>query len=377
MTALAERSSPGDEREPGLRPRDRYGLYIGGREVPAAAGSEAPSHEPGTGRPFTVVAQAGTVDVDRAVTAARGAAPEWRDVPWAQRARVLHAVADRMEADVDGWAMLDVRDAGIPLAGMRRDVANSISYLRYFAGLAAHLHGESVDVGRGGLNLSVREPYGVVGRIVPFNHPLQFAAQALAAPLAAGNAVILKPAEQTPISALHLAEAFTDLVPAGAVNVLPGGAEAGAGIVGHPGIPRIGFTGSVATGRAVMRQAAEDIKAVSLELGGKNPLIVLADADVAVAAELALEGMNLQRTAGQSCGSTSRVYVPVAMLEEFTVIRPTRPPRSARWPSPRIATGCSRRSPTQWPRERGSAPAVARGPTSARGTTSNPPCSTG
>lgn len=298
--------------------RDRYGLHVAGKEVDAASGEEADSFDPATGAAFTSVAQGEAKDVDRAVGVAQDAARAWRDVSWAARARILNDVADLLEADVDGWAMLDVRDGGMPLAGARRDVANSVSYLRYFAGLAGHLHGESVDVGRRGLSVSIREPYGVVGRIVPFNHPLQFAAQALAAPLAAGNAVILKPAEQTPVSSLHLAEAFGGLVPDGAVNVIPGGVAAGSAIVGHPGIPRIGFTGSVATGRAVMRQAAEQIKTVTLELGGKNPLVILGDADPAFAAEIALDGMNLQRTAGQSCGSTSRVYVPAAMAAEFT-----------------------------------------------------------
>jgi betaine-aldehyde dehydrogenase len=319
VTAVGERRSPAAGVDPkGVAVRPWYGLHIGGQQVPAASGAQAPSLDPATGAAFTTVAQADADDVDHAVRAARAVAAQWRDVPWARRADVLHHVADLLESEVDGWAMLDVLDAGIPLEGMRRDVANAVAYLRYFAGLAGHLHGESVDVGRGGLNASVREPYGVVGRIVPFNHPLQFAAQALAAPLAAGNAVILKPAEQTPVSALHLADAFAGLVPDGVVNVLPGGGATGAALVTHPDVPRIGFTGSVATGRAVLRGAAEEIKAVSLELGGKNPLLILADADPAVAAELALDGMNLQRTAGQSCGSTSRVYVPSAMAEEFT-----------------------------------------------------------
>lgn len=272
---------------------------------------------PATSRLLTTVAEGGPDDVDAAVEAARSAAPEWRRTSWQARAAVLHAVADKLAADVETWAWLDVQDAGIPILGMRRDVANAVTYLRYFAGLCAELRGSSVDVGAGGLSTSIREPFGVVGRIVPFNHPLQFAAQAIAAPLAAGNAVILKPAEQTPVSALHLAELFAGLVPDGLVNVIPGGADVGAAIVGHPGVPRIGFTGSVSTGRHVMRQAADHIKEVSLELGGKNPLLVLPDADLDVAVKLALIGMNLQRTAGQSCGSTSRIYVPSSMAAEF------------------------------------------------------------
>ncbi|MGP4110593.1 aldehyde dehydrogenase family protein [Streptomyces sp. 4N509B] len=297
--------------------RASYGLHLGGEEShPGELGSQ-PTIDPASGEPLATVAVAGPADVARAVAAAARAAPAWRETSWQRRAAVLTAVADRIEAEAESWALLDVRDAGIPIRGMRRDVANALAYLRYFAGLAGGLPGGSTDVGTDGLSVLLREPYGVVGRIVPFNHPLQFAAQAIAAPLAAGNAVILKPAEQTPLSALHLAELLAELVPPGTVNVLPGGAAAGAALVGHPGVPRIGFTGSVATGRAVLRGAAEHIKAVTLELGGKNPMLVLPDADLDVSVDLALDGMNLQRTAGQSCGSTSRVYVPADRAEDF------------------------------------------------------------
>src|SRR6185312_15629278 len=139
-------------------------------------------------------------------------------------------------------ARLDVVDAGIPLRGMRRDVANAVRYLRYFAALASELKGHTLESPDGSLNMTLREPFGVVGRIIPFNHPLQFAAAAIAAPLVAGNAVVLKPAEQTPLSALLLARLAEGILPPGTVNVVPGGADAGSALVRHPRVRRIGFT---------------------------------------------------------------------------------------------------------------------------------------
>lgn len=288
--------------------RDTYPLFVGG-EWRAAEGGWAGSVDPSTGEEIARVADANEADLEAAVEAAASAAPEWAATPWAERAVALHRLADRIEADAEAFAGLDVVDAGMPIRGSRRDVGNSCAYLRYFASLASELKGQSVEVPGSSLDLTLRQPYGVVGRIVPFNHPLQFAALAIAAPLAAGNAVVLKPSEQTPISALHLAELAAEVLPAGAVNVVPGGIAPGSALVRHPKVRRIGFTGSTRTGASVLREAADQIKVVSLELGGKNPLIVFPDVDPEHAAELATIGMNLQRTAGQSCGSTSRVYL--------------------------------------------------------------------
>ena len=289
--------------------RDAYPLFVGGEWRSGEDGASAVSIDPSTGEEVARVTDGTGDDVAAAVDAAAAAAPGWAAVPWAERAAALTTLAARIEEDAESFAGLDVVDAGMPIRGSRRDVANACTYLRYFAGLASELKGESIDVPGTSLDLTVREPFGVVGRIVPFNHPLQFAAAAIAAPLAAGNTVVLKPAEQTPISALHLAELAAEVLPAGAVNVVSGGATAGSALVRHPLVRRIGFTGSVRTGSAVLCEAADLIKVVSLELGGKNPLIVLPDVDPEQAAELATIGMNLQRTAGQSCGSTSRVYL--------------------------------------------------------------------
>jgi betaine-aldehyde dehydrogenase len=289
--------------------RDSYELGIGGGWVAPQGGEFAPSIDPSSGEEFAQVAVASAGDVGLAIDAAEAAAPAWGELPWAERARQVLVLAELIEANSGDLAGLDVIDAGMPIRGSRRDVANASAYLRYFAGLASELKGHSLEPTAGSVDFTVRRPYGVVGRIVPFNHPLQFAAAAIAAPLIAGNTVVLKPAEQTPISSLHLAELAAEVLPPGAVNVVTGGVETGVAIVRDPRVRRIGFTGSVAAGRSVLREAAEEIKEVTLELGGKNPLVVFPDVDPDRAADLATIGMNLQRTAGQSCGSTSRVYL--------------------------------------------------------------------
>lgn len=295
----------------------RYELAIGGAAVPPRAAVYAETRNPATGEALASVAVADDADIDHAVAGAAQAAVEWRERGWAERAAAISRLADEVEEHAEQLAWLDVVDAGIPIRGMRRDVKNAVAYLRYFASLAPELKGHSIQTPAGVAHLTAREPFGVVGRIIPFNHPVQFAAAAIAAPVAAGNSVVLKPAEQTPLSALHLARLTDRVFPQGVVNVVTGGATAGSALVKHPNVRRIGFTGSVATGRQVLKDAADQIKVVTLELGGKNPLVVFPDVAPAVAADIALVGMNLQRTAGQSCGSTSRVYVHTDIHDSF------------------------------------------------------------
>lgn len=297
--------------------RSSYGSFIAGREDASSACHLEQSIDPATEQPIADLNYATEVEIDQAVRAAQAAQPAWRATPWAARAAAVLALADKLEADAETFARLDVVDAGIPIRGMRRDVANAVNYLRYFASLASELKGHSLESNDGSLSLTSREPYGVVGRIVPFNHPLQFAAAALAAPLIAGNGVVLKPSEHSSISAVHLAELASDVLPTGLFNVVIGSAAVGSGLVRHQGVGRVGFTGSVRGGSAVLRDAAGQIKPVSLELGGKNPLIVCSDANLELAIELAVIGLNLQRTAGQSCGSTSRIYVHEDVRDEF------------------------------------------------------------
>jgi len=201
---------------------------------------------------------------------------------------------------------------------MRKDAHIAVGQLRYFAGLALQLRGETIPTGFDRLDYTLQEPFGVVGRILPFNHPLMFAASRVAAPLIAGNTLILKPSEHTSLSALRFGELVADILPAGVLNVVTGlGAEAGDALVVHPGVPRVSFIGSVAVGRAIQQRAATHVvKTVTLELGGKNPMVVFPDADLELAVDGALRGMNFTWQ-GQSCGSLSRVIVHEAIYDAF------------------------------------------------------------
>lgn len=294
-----------------------YGLFVDGEWAPAASGRTAVSYDPSTEKPLATCAVGDAADVDRAAVAANGAWRGWWDSGWQHRASVLREMARRLAERADEFARLDAVDGGIPVAGMRKDVANSVNYLNYYAGIASELKGETIETGPASINLTLREPFGVVGRIVPFNHPLQFAVQGIAGALAAGNAVVLKPSDHTPISALHFAELVADLVPPGLINVVPGDLHTGVAIVDHPLIRRIAFTGSVTSGKAVLRAAAEQIKTVTLELGGKNPMVIHPDVDVEAVADAAVTAMNLRRGQGQSCGSPSRIFAHVGIHDEF------------------------------------------------------------
>ena len=206
-------------------------------------------------------------------------------------------------------AWLDAADCGVAYQAMLHDAMVSADYMDYFAGLATELKGSTIPLGPGFLNYTIREPLGVVARIGAFNHPLLFVAAKAGAPLAAGNALIVKPAEQTPLSALRIAELWDGLFPPGVFNVVTGGRDAGAALVAHPDVAKVGLIGSVAAGRAVMAGASASIKKLTLELGGKNPLIACEDASLDEVAEGVVRGMNFRYANGQSCNSTSRVYL--------------------------------------------------------------------
>ena len=254
------------------------------------------------------VPEASEKDVDRAVAAAKTAFVEWRRVPIDERARCLQALAQRIDDQAEELALMDAVDAGNALVGMRGDMDWTARTLRYFAGLITEIKGESSSHGPRHLNVTRRSPYGVVAKINAFNHPFRFCAEKAAAPLAAGNCVVIKGSEQAPLSSLKLGELCDGIFPKGVVNIVTGGAKAGAALVGHPGVGRLAFVGSVPTGRAIAKAAAETLKVVTLELGGKNPIIIFPDADPAQAATSAIKGMNMNRQ-GQSCSSTSRVFV--------------------------------------------------------------------
>ena len=244
--------------------------------------------------------------MDRAVGAAAQAFADWRRVPAKERAGLLRQLAQRMRAERAALALIDCVDSGNALQGMIGDVDWSADTYDYFAGLISEIKGETASYFPRHLNLTRRQPYGVVVKINPFNHPFRFCAEKSAAALAAGNTVVLKAAEQAPLSSLKFAELCEQVLPPGVVNVLTGDAATGRAMVRHPEVARIGVVGSVATGRAILRDAG--LKHVSLELGGKNPIIIFPDAEPRAAALAAIKGMNMNRQ-GQSCSSTSRVLV--------------------------------------------------------------------
>ncbi|MDQ1618697.1 MAG: hypothetical protein QOE19_1266 [Actinomycetota bacterium] len=293
-------------------------MHIGGQWVDAADGGRVESIDPTSETVIATVPDAGADDVAAAVGAAADAAESWRDKGWAARAKLLRELAGRIEEEAEELARLDVRDGGAPITGMRADVAGAVAELHYYAGLAPETRGSTAPSNPDTLSYTLHEPYGVVARIIPFNHPFKFAAGKVAAPLAAGNAVVLKPGEQTSLSALVLARIAADVLPPGVLNVVTGrGSTTGAALVAHPDVPRVAFTGSVPSGRAVLRTAAEHIKHVSLELGGKNPILVFPDVDPRRAAVSAVTGMNIARCTGQSCGSTSRLFVHDDIYDAF------------------------------------------------------------
>jgi len=294
-------------------------MLIGGTWVEASSGETIATHNPATGELLATVPAADEHDVDRAVEAALAAQPEWRRRGPRDRARLLEQVATRLESDGERLAWIDAADSGNPLQGMRKDVRAAVDYIRYMCGIALELKGETIPVAGNVLDYTLRQPFGVVARITPFNHPLMFAAQKIAAPLIAGNAVVLKPSTLAPLAPLEFARAIDGILPPGVLSVLTGSGETcGRALVRHRGVRRIAFTGSVETGQQLSRDAAEGgIKVLSLELGGKNPIVVMPDADPDKAAQAGSTGMNLDWTLGQSCGSTSRAFVHESLYDAF------------------------------------------------------------
>ena len=264
---------------------------------------------PANGSCIGKVPRATAEDVDHAVTAADAAQPDWAELPVARRSLYLTDFADAIADRSDELLVLEVADSGNSITGMKGDVVACVERLRYFAGLGYELQGATIPGSPDRLNLTVREPFGVVGRIAAFNHPLAMAVNGLASALMAGNAVVLKPSEQCPLSATLLGEIANQVLPPGVVNVVTGDAAVGDALVRHPRVKRLSFVGSVRTGLAIQRSAAEvAVKALSLELGGKNPFIVFPDAPLDKVADAAVLGMNFIWQ-GQSCSSTSRLFV--------------------------------------------------------------------
>ncbi|MDR3522049.1 MAG: aldehyde dehydrogenase family protein [Acidocella sp.] len=291
-------------------------LLIDGELVEATGNERLPSVNPANEEIIGSSPSAGKADVERAVAAAQKAAPLWATLSVRERIKYVRAIAAGLQARADELLKIEVLDTGNTINKAWGDISSAGEALEYYAGLGLELKGETIPASANNLHITLREPYGVVGRIIPFNHPIKFAANSLAAPLMAGNCVVLKPPEQSPLSAGVLAEICREVLPRGVANIVTGlGSATGDVIVRHPAIKRIGFTGSVTTGMAIQRAAAETcVKHVSLELGGKNPMIVYPDIDPDLAAQTAVGGMNFA-WAGQSCGSSSRILVHESLYD--------------------------------------------------------------
>ena len=300
---------------------DNFGdqlLFIGGEFVTAESDEWLETDNPATGEVHGRVPVAGPRDIDRAVDAARKAQPDWAALTMLERRAVIRELIQGIRDRGDEVLPLEAADTGNTITKLARDIQVCAGFLDFYAGLGSEIKGEGTQVTADGTHFSLRDPYGVVARIIPFNHPFLFACAHLAAPLMAGNSVIVKTPESSPLSASILGEICQEVLPAGLVNLLSGpGLPTGDGLVRHPDIWRIGFTGSVGTGMAIQRSAAEvAVKHVSLELGGKNPLIICPDADPEKVAEAAVGGMNFA-WAGQSCGSNSRLLIHESLYDEI------------------------------------------------------------
>ncbi|HEX8432577.1 MAG TPA: aldehyde dehydrogenase family protein, partial [Longimicrobium sp.] len=295
-------------------------LYIGGEWQDAASGDTFETINPSTAQRLTDVAAADRDDVDRAVAAARSTfeSGAWSGMDGRARGRVLYKIADGLEARADELARMEAMDNGKPVREARMiDIKESIDCFRYYAGWADKIEGDVIPVPGPYLNYTRREPMGVCGAIIPWNYPLQMAAWKVAPAIACGNTMVLKPAEQTPLTALELARVASEAgLPAGVLNVLTGfGESAGAALVRHPDVDKIAFTGSTEVGKIIQREAAGSLKRVSLELGGKSPNIVLADADLDAAVKGAT--MAIFYNAGQACTAGSRLLVEESIRDEF------------------------------------------------------------
>jgi betaine-aldehyde dehydrogenase len=283
-------------------------LYYAGKWQTPRSGRYIKTINPALGEVLVEVADAGTEDAVAAIHAAYEAFEGWRKLKPTERAGILREAARRLRANAEELAMLDSLNTGNPVAEMVHDARIAAAGIEYFAGLATEIKGETIPMGEGNLNYTLREPLGVVARIVAYNHPLMFAAMKIGAPLAAGNTVVVKAAEQAPLSGLKMAELIGDIFPPGVLNVLAGSKECGQTLSSHPLVRKVTLIGSIPTGKAIMRAAADTLKGVLLELGGKNALIAYPDVDIDKLVAGAVAGMNFT-WAGQSCGSTSRVFL--------------------------------------------------------------------
>jgi len=296
----------------------RYQMYIDGRLVDAKGGKTFEVYDPSTEEAIATVPAGGAADVDMAAKAATKAFYDgWKAVTAQERGRILLRLADRVRARRAELAELETRNTGKPIAESEYDMDDTATCFEYYGGLATKINGEVLPVPADAVAFAMREPMGVAGQIIPWNYPLMMAAWKIAPALAAGCAVVLKPAEQTPLSILELAKDFEAVgLPPGVVNIVTGdGPGAGAPIVAHPAIRKIAFTGSAEVGKTIMRNAADQLKRVSLELGGKSPNIFFSDADFENAVDGALFGTFINQ--GEVCSAGSRVLVQRDIYKKF------------------------------------------------------------
>jgi len=309
----------------GLKSPIRHQLFINGEFVDALSGETLATLNPHDNSVIAQVAMAGNADVDQAVKAAQQAFPAWSRMQAADRGRILLKLADLIEANGEELARLESLDTGHPIRDCRMlDVPRTAGCFRYFGGMADKFQGETIPVDAGFLNYTLREPLGVVGQVVPWNFPLMFTSWKMAPALAAGNTIVLKPAEITPLTTLKIAELMREAgMPAGVVNILPGlGNVAGQYIAEHPDIAKIAFTGSTATGKRIVQASAGNLKKVQLELGGKGANIVFEDANLIAAVNGA--AWAIFHNQGQACIAGSRLVlhenIADAFLEKFIAL---------------------------------------------------------
>ena len=291
-------------------------MFLNGERVWARAGATFDAIDPATAQVFSNIAQGDKADVDAAVASAQSAMGGWAVLPPVRRVRVLNRLASLLREHSRGFAELESLDVGKPLRQAEDDVNAAAGYFEFFAGVADKVFGSTIPLGKGFVDFTLREPLGVSAQIVPWNYPLRLASRGIAPALACGNAVVAKPAAEAGLSVVRLAQLAVDAgLPPGVFNVVTGGRDTGAALASHPGINHITFTGSVPTGIAIMKAAADNVVPVTLELGGKSPNIVFADADLERAAASA--ATTLMQNSAQTCTAPTRLLVEASAHDHF------------------------------------------------------------
>jgi len=294
-----------------------YDLFIDGETVPSITDEQFETVNPATGEVFARVARAREEDVDNAISAAKNALPEWRSMAPEERGRLLSDLAELIRERQESLAQLETKDNGKPISHAQADVETCARYFEYYAGAADKVQGNSIPLTDKYVDYTVKEPLGVTAQIIPWNLPTNIFGRSVAPALATGNVAVVKPAEQTPLTAVEVAKLATEVgFPDGVLNVVPGyGPEAGAPLSGHEDVDGVSFTGSVPTGIAVAKTAVENVTNVHLELGGKSPNVVYPDADLDSAVDSTMTG--IFANAGQVCSAGSRLIIHEDIKDEF------------------------------------------------------------